>query len=85
MQEWFYNRHTTVVARTLEFSEDAMKRLDNAIRVGRVMKVEPISGTKFKVISSMKSNFVDIPMGNCSCQVFQMDLFTCSHATRVIQ
>lgn len=49
------------------------------------MRVEPISDSKFKVISGLTSNIVDISSRECSCQVFQMDLFPCSHAAATIR
>lgn len=85
VQIWFCKRRSIAGDRTLELSDYAMKRLGNASRVGQTMKVEGISESKFKIISGTKSYIVDLVAMKCSCHVWQLDLFPCSHATRAIR
>lgn len=85
MQAWFCKRRAIAGGRTLELSEYATERLVNATRLGRAMKVEGISESKFKIISGLKSFIVDISAMKCSCNVWQIDLFPCSHATRALR
>lgn len=83
VQAWFFERRTKARGRTEELTEYAEKRLGFAIRKGSFMRVEAITDLKFKVISDLNSNIVNIGLRECSCQVFQMDLFPCSHVAKV--
>lgn len=65
-------------------AEYAAKKLENSVEIGPTMMAEPISISKFKVVSGKHTYVVDVGAKTCSCREFDLDLIPCSHAVAAI-
>ncbi|KAF5208312.1 Mudr family transposase [Thalictrum thalictroides] len=84
MTSWFRHRHNLSMSWTSILVPSAEKRISEAIADSRCYQVLRANEVEFEIVSSERTNIVDIRSRVCSCRRWQLYGLPCAHAAAAL-
>ncbi|XP_073294676.1 uncharacterized protein [Primulina huaijiensis] len=84
LTSWFNDRRNTAIRWTSILAPSAEKRISEAIADARCYKVLRANEVEFEIVSTERTNIVDIRSRVCSCRRWQLYGLPCAHAAAAL-